>query len=53
MPPGARSWGLLVARGGQELACMMRRQSPEGESVEPEPWPESLREALRPYLDRG
>jgi enediyne biosynthesis thioesterase len=43
----------LVARGGQELACMMRREGPAGSSVEPEPWPTSLREALRPYLDHS
>lgn len=35
----------LVARGEQELACMRRR----GERVEPEPWPEALREALRDF----
>jgi enediyne biosynthesis thioesterase len=37
----------LVARGDQELACMRRH----GEKVEPERWPESLREALRPYAE--
>ena len=43
----------LVARGGQELACMMRRDGPGGSKVEPEPWPTPLREALRPYLDHA
>jgi enediyne biosynthesis thioesterase len=36
----------LAARGEQELACMMRR----GGKTEPSPWPESLREALQPYV---
>lgn len=35
-----------VARGEQELACMRRN----GDKAEPERWPESLRDALRPYL---
>lgn len=38
---------LLVARGTQDLACMRRI----GEKLEPEPWPDSMREALGPYLD--
>jgi enediyne biosynthesis thioesterase len=37
----------LAARGEQDLACMRRRNG----KVEPEPWPESLREALRPYAE--
>jgi enediyne biosynthesis thioesterase len=37
----------LVARGEQELGCM-RRLEEEGE-LEPSVWPESMREALRPY----
>jgi enediyne biosynthesis thioesterase len=37
----------LVARGEQELACM-RRIGESGE-FEAAPWPESMREALRPY----
>jgi enediyne biosynthesis thioesterase len=37
----------LVARGEQDLGCMRR----QGEKVEPEPWPEALREALQPYTD--
>jgi enediyne biosynthesis thioesterase len=37
----------LVARGEQELGCM-RRLEGEGE-LEPSVWPESMREALRPY----
>lgn len=36
----------LVARGEQELACMARSGSGV---LEPRPWPESLRDALRPY----
>ena len=43
----------LVARGGQDLACMMRREGPDGGTIEPEPWPVFLVEALRPYLDRA
>ena len=39
----------LVARGTQDLACMRRR----GEKLEPEAWPQSLREALLPYQDAG
>lgn len=35
----------LVARGEQQVACMMR----EGGSVKPTPVPAALREALRPY----
>ena len=34
-----------IARGEQELACMRRH----GDQLEPERWPEALREALRPY----
>lgn len=37
----------LAARGEQDLACMRRRDG----RVEPEPWPESLREALRPFAE--
>lgn len=37
----------LVARGAQDLACMRRR----GNELEPEPWPETLHEALAPYLE--
>lgn len=36
----------LAARGEQELACMKRRDG----KAEPEPWPEPLREALRPFM---
>ena len=36
----------LVARGEQELACMARNAKGV---LEPQPWPESFREALRPY----
>ena len=36
-----------VAHGSQDLACMRRR----GEKLEPEPWPDFLREALAPYLE--
>jgi enediyne biosynthesis thioesterase len=39
----------LVARGTQDLACMRRR----GEKLEPEAWPQSLREALLPYQEAG
>lgn len=35
----------LVARGEQQVACMMR----EGDSMKPTPVPGALREALRPY----
>ena len=35
----------LAARGEQDLACMMRKDG----KVEPAPWPDSVREALRPY----
>jgi enediyne biosynthesis thioesterase len=35
----------LVARGEQELACMRRN----GEKMEPEHWPETLRTALLSY----
>ncbi len=37
----------LAARGEQDLACMWRRNG----KTEPEPWPDSLREALRPYAE--
>jgi len=36
-----------VAHGTQDLACMRRH----GEALEPEPWPEPLREALAPFAD--
>jgi len=36
---------VLVARGQQELGCMRRREG----KFEPQAWPESLLEALRPY----
>ena len=39
----------LVARGEQELGCM-RRAGPDAE-LEPSPWPDSFRDALRPYGD--
>jgi len=42
----------LVARGGQELACMMRREGRGRSELEPEPWPKPMREALAPYLNR-
>ena len=45
----AESGEELVARGEQELACM-RRSEPLAE-FEPAIWPESMREALRPYVD--
>jgi len=35
----------IVARGEQDLGCMRRRDG----KLEPEAWPEGLREALRPY----
>lgn len=35
----------LAARGEQTLACMRRRDG----KLEPEAWPDSLREALRPF----
>ena len=38
----------LVARGEQDLACMKRTDG----KLEPEQWPDSLREALRPYAER-
>jgi enediyne biosynthesis thioesterase len=37
----------LVARGGQEVACMRK----DGERLVPVPVPEPLREALRPYAE--
>ena len=40
----------LVARGEQELGCMQR--SSTSAEVEPTPWPETLRDALRPYGER-
>lgn len=39
----------LVARGEQQVACMRR----EGERMTPTPIPAPLREALRPYEERG
>jgi enediyne biosynthesis thioesterase len=38
----------LVARGEQELDCMGR--DAEG-TLEPQPWPQPLRDALRPYQE--
>ncbi len=35
----------ITARGEQDLGCMRRR----GTKLEPEAWPEKLREALQPY----
>ena len=40
----------LVARGEQELGCMIRPEG--GTELEPAPWPEAMSEALRPYSDR-
>lgn len=40
----------LVARGEQELACM--RRSTDAEELSPSAWPDSLRDALRPYSER-
>lgn len=40
----------LVARGEQELGCMRRTEG--AAELEPTLWPESLREALRPYGER-
>jgi enediyne biosynthesis thioesterase len=37
----------LVARGGQQIICMRR----EGNKLVPAPVPQSLREALRPYME--
>ena len=37
----------LVARGEQELACMVRSDG----KLEPHAWPEALLEALRPYAE--
>jgi enediyne biosynthesis thioesterase len=43
----------LVARGEQELGCMARAEGTGGAvELEPAAWPESLREALRPFEDR-
>ena len=38
-----------VARGEQQIACLRR----EGDRTIPTPVPEALREALKPYADRG
>ena len=38
---------VLTARGEQELACMGRH----GEKLEPQAWPASFLEALRPYAE--
>jgi hypothetical protein len=40
----------LVARGEQELGCMRRAEG--ATELEPALWPDSLREALRPYGER-